>query len=626
VGKDATIQEVELLNNLYTILFAQLKVNPQDSINIEEETDYITNILNIIAQDIERPSSSLVAKTMKILNSIYHVDDKDISSLFLQLKVIFHEAKHHLDFPFETYSKSVQLYGDIFPNNAEYDELIDVIAEISSERDSEISSAMVYVKRAFQKFENKLYKESLVFFGKSLCRLAKDETEEALYLVLRGLSESYENIGLPYSAYCSQIAATHFAFKEWFIHKRLNKKIFNCVHRLANMELMAGRIPHFLLWRELLEILAKQINLPDSEYTEKVILLDSLLAVKLLHSDATTEGFSMMPDILEREELWISACSAFYKLGYLDKAINEISDTTLLSKGETIESIIRKIFEQPAGAQLPPVGINFFSSDKVKLHTKVLGCNIIFNTPNDKSIIVLLEGLLAYIESFFATSLTHFAPYVSDITINVRQNETIATASISQPDEDKAIFELELSSKSFSSPEQNIDYVSVCASLLRFFIGDDIKSYIERLYEEEEFHQRIAMLPSHSSFLRGIIGDNSKILLQDWSREEDEDYPFVSGWNDNLAETTTKGTPLAEESLIHSNTSVLSVINMSLWDKSQWIGLAIAHDIDVSELIVLLPFENIEVGKKIFEEWRESIGVRDSSNKTKPPCTKSAWV
>ncbi len=346
-------------------------------------------------------------------------------------------------------------------------------------------------------------------------------------------------------------------------------------------------------------------------------MLDSLLAIKLLHSDATTAGFSKMPDILEREELWISTCSALYKLGYVEKAINEISDTILLSKGETIESIIRKIFEQPAGSQLPPVGINFFSSERVELHTKVLGCNIIFNTPNDKSIIVLLEGLLAYIESFFATSLKQFAPYVSEITINVRQNETITTVSITQPNEDKAIFELELSSKSFSSPEQSIDYISVCASLLRFFIGDDMKSYIERLYEDEEFHQRIAMLPSHSSFLRGIIGDNSKILLQDWSRVEDKDYPFVSGWNDHLAETTTKGTPLAEESLIHSNTSVLSVINMSLWDKSKWIGLAIAHDIDVSELIVLLPFENIEAGKMIFEEWRENIGVRDLTNKIK---------
>ena len=66
------------------------------------------------------------------------------------------------------------------------------------------------------------------------------------------------------------------------------------------------------------------------------------------------------------------------------------------------------------------------------------------------------------------------------------------------------------------------------------------------------------------------------------------------------------------DGLKHRDLQVLSPINMALWDKAHWRGLGFAILSDnppIPELILM--FEDLEAGAKIFRGWRKRLGQAD---------------
>ena len=66
------------------------------------------------------------------------------------------------------------------------------------------------------------------------------------------------------------------------------------------------------------------------------------------------------------------------------------------------------------------------------------------------------------------------------------------------------------------------------------------------------------------------------------------------------------------DGLKHSDFQVLSPINMALWDKAKWRGLGFAiYPTNPPIPGLILMFEDIETGAKIFRGWRKRLGDMD---------------
>ena len=197
MSENSDISEVELyfsLFNLINSLSSNAVCNLTDqSIDIENERIEIIDILSVLEDNKQKPNSALIAKTYKILINLTHCIHKkeNPTNYFRELSDVILQSRQFLEYPFESTKQIIKELGVIFPNDKEYDKLIDSLAEISEKRHSELASGDIFLKRGCQKLYAEYYGESIVYFGKAVIKLAKEESQDGMCLVLLGLATSY---------------------------------------------------------------------------------------------------------------------------------------------------------------------------------------------------------------------------------------------------------------------------------------------------------------------------------------------------------------------------------------------------------------------------------------------------
>ena len=212
--------EIELYVNLFNSLrgVCASNCNLEDfQENLENEKKDLYAILEQVSKDKTRPYTSLKAEidllTDLLMDSV--AENKNPDPLIIKLHDKLANTVGLLEFPFESYHKIFEELGNLFPNNIEYDKLIDLVASIAEKRSSELVSGKIFLQRAGQKYVNNYIKESIVFFGKAVLKLAKDESEYELSLALRGMGYAYSNLGLYWASNSCFVSANFIAFKSW---------------------------------------------------------------------------------------------------------------------------------------------------------------------------------------------------------------------------------------------------------------------------------------------------------------------------------------------------------------------------------------------------------------------------
>lgn len=199
IKKQPNIQNIELYFNLLNIMVG-INVNyPENKLfNLKSEQKSFIKLLKSIAEDKKRPSLSLLAQSfiaiIGINNSMINTESPNTNLQKINNYLL--EAHILLDFPVEILVKIVKLWSDYIPDNLVFDSLIDTCAEIESNRNSEMSSANIYFERGISKFKAELYNDSVVYFGKTLRKISKEESQEMLVLASKALGVSYRNLGL----------------------------------------------------------------------------------------------------------------------------------------------------------------------------------------------------------------------------------------------------------------------------------------------------------------------------------------------------------------------------------------------------------------------------------------------
>jgi hypothetical protein len=387
---------------------------------------------------------------------------------------------------------------------------------------------------------------------------------------------------------------------------------------------MVGRIPQILNWNELLNVVCIQIDI-SKEDIKIPDLVDGCLSVRLLNTDMQQDDkFSFLPDILEKNSLWLSENALLYKLGYCDQILSDYEKVNI----KTVEDL-DKYFElnaqQPFTEQML-FTTNLLADDNIQIQSKILGCVFSVTFGKDIELLLTAETLLAFFESFLATSLQN--TYASSEQIKIRlirdENEKILSFQY-----DDAIDEYQLKINKFNyklevRPNLHIKFMELVAHILsRNFCLKGGKETLENLFKNEEVHERQSFVFEHRNFTMNILGDKPKLFFDDWENATIKQYPnkriipITYSCKDKLDETKQYSN-LNFENAKHSEIKAMSIIDIALWDKAKWNGFGIFMDrFNQSPLGLFLVFQDENTGKSIFNKWIQKFGKEDKDDNIK---------
>lgn len=633
ITPSSNIAEVELLGNLYFVLNSLTTVGniTQDSVCVKEERKFLFDLLGIFTNDKDKPCAALIAKSRMILLELVEnmKDGAKVSSLLSNIGDILEKSQGYLDYPFESFQSCIEELGNILHDERNFDELIDKIALISEKRNSKSAAGIIFLRRGGQKLQNNNYRDGIVYLGKAILKLSKEETKYGMFLALRGLGYSYNHLGLIWASNNCYISAAAISFKSWFETGTFNSQMMQCVKELAFNELILGRIPSFLVWHELYLILSGQIG-KDAEESEGMPtdgLMDACLTNRLLNSNFNLlSQQEYLPDLLEKRNLWISQDAFLYMLGYTKEILDNAKEA--FSDESSLDEFYSLAFSQPCSEQMF-YDTNFMSETEIQLTSIIMGCEFIISCSNHIEMLLFAETLLAFLEAFFSTSFKGILPKNEVINIKILQsnvgnlefkvNELYTCYDITNKD-----FELrnEERSEVYDFMIRFVSHVAVYS----FYVSEPLE-YFKKLFEQEEIHERVNIIFNHRNFLFNILGQSPKYFMDDWiDVSKFREFPCKREKPPVFEKKEFKNTHSQEkainiENVRHDKRKIYSVVNIQLWDKAQWKGIGFMLHPSYG-LGLLIGFNEGDAGRKIFDEWIECFGNEDQQEEISIVITK----
>lgn len=624
---EPNVNNIEYYLNLSNILKSISRVEKANDILVfdsdKEDLDFI-NFITLCSQNKNKPSTSLLAKFhLSFFQIRIKLENKlSVSDELVKLKNYFELSKNHLDIPFEQLKEMINVYGEVLPDNKDYDNLIDVIAEIEATRISELTSGQTYLNRGVTKLKNKLYKESLIFFGKASRKLAKDETQMEFYYCLMFLSDAYTKLDLYWASYNALVSATNIFANNWYTTGSLNPKFLKCVEEILKNEVIIGRVPVLLSWYELSNVLYRYF---EEEVDNKILeeiptrhLTDACLSIRLLNLNINEfENLKYLPNIFNQNELWLCEDASLYLLGNEDLIELDESKTSL--RRENFLEYYNKFANQPFVEQIA-YKTNFLNTQKVYIESQILGVQLKITFQQNSNLLILAESILAYFESLLATSFEEVFPITESINVNIDFEESASN------------FRLEVISNNLinihikkSIVFNGIIFKEIIDALLPQIIGgnymfEDYKRFFGNLFEKDEVNERLSIILQHHNFLTNVLTINPKFFLQDWIKDNTSEYNLLRTESPITINKELQKLPKSNnddektdfKNISHKKIKAETIINAKLWDEAKWqgFGFAIFHTIPFA---IFLGFENGEAGRKIFDEWINKYGRVDSN-------------
>ncbi|WP_367867780.1 hypothetical protein [Pedobacter sp. WC2423] len=629
IDKNSSINELENLYTLYNLLKNVKSFGDFDlknaGIDILEERSFLMKMLTHASIDEQRPASALSARTFKASEELFDaiVKGEEYQKYIIEIINIFNKCEGFLDYDFDSFKETIFVLGDVLSKDSVFDELVDTVAFVTEKRTSEVAAGRTFFNRAAEKLDAKLHKQAIVYFGKAVIKLAKDESQEGMYLSLRGLADAYANIGLLWAANSCLIAATAVAFKPWFQNGTITKRAYECVNELAKNELFIGRIPSIINWFELLRVLSHQLNLEqhDNDIPDQR-LIDSCLAVRLMNSDSQKlSGY--LPKILKEQDLWISEDAALYALGHIDVLMDE----TAKGMGLKGESELHEYFEKLAGQPFKEQIIfetNMMNDESLQINSRILGCKFIISFSKNNDLVFVAEMIMAFLEAFLATSLDGVYPSTEEILIELVKTDS-EELFVKIPRENPSEYTYEIGRCKYLLGDGQKLW-TIFLELLTEIVGKnfffkDVKSYFDQLFDKEEIRERLALIFEHRKFSNNVLGEKPQLFLSDRIKDGFIELPKIAiKINDTLKNNPSEQKDVQEENGIlnfdknhHNQRHVRSIIETHHWDEAVWKAFGNAYYPD-GRFVLFFAFENIVAGEKIFENWRRKFGEEDTDD------------
>lgn len=585
------------------------------------------------SQDQNRPTAALWAETQLVLLDVVEAvrNNSHLVDGFSQLKEILNKIDGRLDYPLEPVVEIIQELGAVMPNDEAYDEISELIIDIQRQRIGEAEEGRLRLKRGIQKLQAENIYDSIDQLAKSQFLLAKEEEKEDFVRALAGTALAYEAAGLLWAARANLVVALDRVFSEYFKSGTVAPQAIPLLRKLIWTEMQLGRCPCVLGWFEMLNVVCTSLQLSDSkrqQLDDECRLMDVVLGILVLRTRFTDlYQLGRLPELLGRMTLQLARGAALFSLGH--------ESTFRTESGETdrdLNEFVSLWSSQPAAADLPAEA-EWHTAERVTMRTAIMGCEIEFVVQNETSSILLAEALLAFLESFFSTGmkagLYAMRPYLkvelrpsefADIPFghNVLEDECGETTVV--------VVHQKLSATALVSLEGYQE--SLLGFLARVLAELHVAAPLEAIEELFARHraQDRASLVAKSPIALSNLTKSPKYHLEDWfdnSFTERLEVIRTVAWQpscdptgrpSSAAEVSDETTEqlFGVDALKHRDVSVLSPINLALWDKAGWRGMGhgyFADDRSLPDLILM--FKDVESSEKIFRGWKKRVGDVD---------------
>lgn len=636
------VWDLEKLVNLWQVENSWRRAEP-DLHSAEGWVTHTTRLREALlrhAADLAKPTSSLWARTQLILMDLNDAatQRERLPSVLTSLRELLEEAEDHLDYPAESVVQIVRELGRIVGGDAAYDDLIETVIEFQAKRVSKAEQGRIRLEQGFHKLEAGKTYDAIDQFAKAQSLLAQDEHKSEFVRALVGTALGYERAGLLWAARANLTVALDRALYEYFKDGQIAPQALPLLRKLIWVELQLGRVPCVLTWIEWFGLISHALEFDEAarhKLEEEYRLMDAVLGILVLRTRyADWPRLDRVAGLLEQFSLLLSRGAALFSLGHEDCFRAEYGQVD----GD-LDQFFSLWLEQPAAADLPAEA-EWHLGETVAMRTVIMGCEIELAVNNCTTSLLLGEAILAFLESFLSNAfrLGNYYSARPHLRLELRQSEYARMPFSCWVKEDECGETQIIIMHPGTYPvhlAQDAGYQHALFELLGTLITQlqvpfSPKS-LEELFASDRAQDRAYVAAKSLLTITNLLTENPKYHAQDWineslteslvlmrakpwkatmepssSEDEADTAPFISA-----AETTPAGL-FGIDGLKHRDIQVLSPINVALWDKASWGGLGFAlWPCDPPVPVLILLFENIEAGAKIFRGWRKRLGEVD---------------
>ena len=522
--------------------------------------------------------------------------NEDLTDELQTLTSLIEQCANYPDISFNAQSRIVELLGRVISDNPEFERLVDKIADISSKRESEVQGAMTHFTRANALMEKGNYVSAIKHLGHCVQSFLKEGCEEEYIKSCCNMGLALYRLELPYSAEAYLVKTASFLVRDFYEHGAIPHFLITVLSTLCEIELMLGRLVMYLNWRELLFIISRNgQEFENKEFVERDTIADGGWACRFAMADMGNPEFSILPDILDRCDMPLSANYLKYALGYT----NEVDEhfTELITAGNWHDLLLKQPIHEQFWGEL-----SIATDSPTRLSTLANNCRFYVTYDNSIQNQLVAETFLASVETMLAT-FANIELVILHPEIQIHIKETKEDSSLCKGDTNtEYIF--------YVNHETLTDlvYWNCFVYFIGFFMSyntvskDNVKKLLEERQKSEKIMDRVSSLMQLNRSVYFVIGDNFKYSISKWQNVNDKIYPCL----------ITRGAvkPLKHHKSQQQTMSVYSVSsNMQWWDNAKWSGIGFIYDRNTESLPVLaLLFKDIEEGKKIIREWKSNIG------------------
>jgi len=603
-----------------------------------ERTAALRVALQRHADDRAKETSSLWARTQMLLLDLVTGlrAGQSLDPIFKALREALAQVRKQIEFPVESVVRLVRELAAVIGDSPAYDELLDSVIEIERERHGDRAAGEMRLERGLQKLSRKKSYEAIDDLAKAQFLLAQEERRGEFIAALAGTGLAYESAGLLFAARANLVSALDRCLYSYFKERAVDARAQPLLRKLAWLELQLGRVPYTLAWVKWMPPMQVALSLSDEEandIAEEVQAIDRVLGILILKT-SHEEWFQLtwLPDLLHSLGMEMSRAAALFMLGHED---------TVRSDYNTGDDDLQKFFSDwltaPAAKDLPERPSWHIGT--TNMTTVVLGCRIDVTARGGVTSALLGESIIAFLEAFYSTALpsrTLVSPR-AELLIEVRQSDGAKGLFSLRTVEDDC-GETKLVVTHPIMPAADLLSGGFEKAILELFahvtgelqLGADMQAF-EDMFVKHRAQDRAFLVARSIISVTNVLGASPPGRAEDWVQDPAlRQYALlrVAPWQPTLL-AVVEGKSISDEkptfaagdppenlfgadAVRHRDMGVMSPINLPLWNRAGWkgIGVGVAPN-EVAPPFMVLAFENIDAGRKIFRGWRGKVGQAD---------------
>ena len=607
LDEEITVARVERIINLYRLLTSVSEKGLMKPVfDHDNEQLFFEKLCKDLEDNPHKPACSLFLRICltedNLIKLLLKPDGNRIGENDTVEKVIerlgndIREATRYVDINFESQAEVLINLGQLIGINQKFDELIDDIAKIQSDRSKDISAAELQYKRGLQHLNNRNFEDAVKYLSRSNVLFHKENTMTQMVQTSGFLGKAYSELDLLYCSKVYYCKALGMLFKAIGDEGRTDHLMVTVLIELCFVELRLGQLACFLEWLTLLDgIVATIPSYLDEDLLKDRGMMDAMLGARIYETRLDVKAFSILPDILKRHQLEFSRNVLLMKMGLIEDVSEEYR--FLLDSEDTTKTYILKMAEDVKF--LFPLTLNV--NKKAHLQTLAHGCSFNVDYTGYTYSQTYSEMFLALMEMLMAGQVKKVFPSTPVINFEVRC-DTEGVTRIEQGDNSRS-YRVSINKNSFSN--QNNIWETLIGMFSHVVSGSiivgDLEKYLTERQADDYFIQRISLLAGYPNDVSNFFPNSRKPYLDLFSKKEDRTYGFKVESGSKDSGKTNK----------QSDAIVTSLIDVKLWDEAKWkgCGYLLARDYSQPGIMVLM-YENIAPAIRIFEQWEKDFNEK----------------